>query len=83
MTAVTPLLTFDLPTAQVTSPDVTFDMGDFSATTIWFAPVTEAGKAIFAKTFGKGCEGVEIPQSRGEEFIAHIAANGGTAERKW
>jgi len=83
MTAVTPLLTFDFPTAQVASPDVTFDMGNFSSTTIRFEAVTEVGKTIFAKAIGKGCEAVEIPQSRGEEFIAHIAANGGTAERKW
>lgn len=82
MTAVTPLLTFDFPTSPVASPDVTFDMGNFSSTTIWFEAVTEAGKEIFAKTFGMGCEGVTIPQSRGEELIAHIVASGGTAERK-
>ena len=83
MTAVAPLLTFDLPTAPVTSPDVTFDTGDFSSTTIWFEAVTEVGKAIFAKAIGKGCEGVAIPQSKGEEFIDYIVANDGTAERKW
>jgi len=50
--------------------------GDFNAVELTFTAMTETGKAFMATMFGAGAVSVNIPKSKGEDFIRFIKANG-------
>jgi len=68
---------FALPPAA--PADLTVDFGDFAATTVTFAAVTDAGREFLAAQFGRGAVSVAIPKSRAPEFAAFAATCGAVA----
>lgn len=56
--------------------DVRFDLRDFNSTTCVATALSEAGLSLFAQMFGAGCVSVELPKSRGEDFLRFVQQRG-------
>lgn len=72
---INPLVTFT-DTFSTATPDVTFDFGDFSATTVVAAANSDAGREFFAQMFGAGAVSVNLPKSKASDFAVYCQQKG-------
>jgi len=56
--------------------EISFDFGDFNATEVTVAPITEAAREVFAAMFGAGVVSVNVPKSQAPKFADALAARG-------
>ena len=64
------------PIADSRPADLSFDFGDFAATSITVKAETQDGAKLLAEMFGEGATSFELPKSKGEDFARFAQQKG-------